>query len=204
MAVIASYGDSVIYKSDVQTLSGPEYISDNVISIFMELLNAKCSDVFSLSPSVVQLMKMTQITQLKEMFEGLELHQYQIIFCPVNDSNSSTSHVSGQHWSLLCYVHSQACFFHLDSSNSFNDVDAKGIASRISSLLLLGEHNCQFKTLSCSQQNNGYDCGLYVIYFAKQIINDYIKLHKFDSKCILDPLPVQYRSHLLSEIEELS
>ena len=201
MATIVSYGDSVLYASDLKTLSNPEYITDNVISVFMELINKKSNDVYCLSPSVVQLMKMTPETHITEIFEGLELSQYQIILCPVNDSNSSTSSVSGQHWSLLCYICNQSIIYHLDSSTPFNETDAQEIASKLS--VVLAKPKLQCKSLCCSQQNNGFDCGVYVIYFAKQIIDSYIEFHKFDDKCIKNPLPKLYRSRLLSEIEEI-
>ena len=200
MKVVASFGDTVLYKSDLLTLTNPEYITDNIISLFLEMLNEECSSVYSISPSVVQLMKLTEPSYLIEMFAGLELNQYEIVLCPVNDSRSSTSQLSGQHWSLLCYIRDQSTVFHIDSLNSFNAAETKLMTSKLSALV---GKPLACKNLCCAQQDNGYDCGIYVIYFSREIVDSF-KLGKcFNAKCVQKPLPGSYRNRLISDIEKL-
>ena len=201
MSIAASFGDTVLYNSDLITLTSPEYITDNVISIFLEMLNEKCSDVYSIPPSVVQLMKLTEQSNLVEMFGGLDLNSYEIVLCPVNDSRSASSRISGQHWSLLCYVRNQSTVYHIDSLNAFNAAETKIIASKLS--VLLGR-SLQCKNLCCTQQTNGFDCGIFVIYFAREIVNSF-KHHKcFKSSSVQQPMPEFYRDSLASDLRNLN
>ena len=200
MKIVASFGDTVLYNSDLLTLSSPEYITDNVISLFLEMLNEECEEVFSISPSVVQLMKLTEPSMIVEMFAGLELSEYQIVLCPVNDSRSTTSEMSGQHWSLLCYIRDQSTVFHIDSLNAFNAAETKVLASNLS---LLSGQSLRCKNLCCAQQKNGYDCGIHVIYFAREIVKSFKLSKTFDAKIVQKPLPELYRNCLISDIEKL-
>jgi hypothetical protein len=200
MSVVASLGDTVLYKSDLLTLSSPEYITDNVISLFLEMLNEECGAVYSIPPSVVQLIKLTDTPSLVEMLSDLKLSKYEIVLCPVNDSRSTTSQMSGQHWSLLCYVQDQSTVYHIDSLNSFNAAETKIMASKLSALF--GKSlNC--KNLCCAQQDNGYDCGIYVIFFARQIVKSFELSGGFDVRSVQKTLPKSYRSNLISDIETL-
>lgn len=200
MSIAASFGDTVLYSSDLITLTSPEYITDNVISIFLEMLNEECPKVYSISPSVVQLMKLTQQSNLVEMFGGLDLNSYEIVLCPVNDSRSASSRMSGQHWSLLCYVRNQSTVFHIDSLNAFNAAETKVMTAKLS--VLLGK-SLQCKNLCCAQQSNGFDCGIFVIYFAREIVKSF-KQHKcFKSSSVQKPLPDFYRNSLTSELQKL-
>lgn len=200
MPVVASFGDTVLYDSDIAILESPEYLTDNIISLFTEILNEECEGVYCIPPSVVQLMKLTDAPNLEDMFAGLELERYDIILCPVNDSRSATSTLSGQHWSLLCYVRKQATVFHIDSLNAFNAAETKLMCSKLSKLL---DKRLVSKNLCCAQQKNGYDCGVYAIFFAKSIVECFKSSGTFEAKCVQNALPNSYRKVLISEISSL-
>ena len=201
MSPTIAYGDTVLYPADIASLANPEFVTDSVISLCLEVFNEQCNKVYSISPSVIQLMKMTPSSQLKEMFSALELPNFDIILCPVNDSDSVTSQMSGQHWSLLCYVKKEGIVYHIDSANSFNAGSAKLITDKLSALL---SASLKCRNLCCAQQNNGYDCGVFVIYFCEQIFKFFKSNKCFDSKIVQSSLPRNYRSDLLADIKAVA
>ena len=194
------YGDTVLYQDDIKSLGGREFLTDSVISLFLEILNETSSKAFAVSPSIVQLMKMTDENQLNEMFGPLELEKFDVVLLPVNDSRSVSSTLSGAHWSLLCYVRSEQTAYHIDSASSFNATDAKKIIQKLS---VLTKIRIQGKNMCCSQQTNGHDCGVYVIYFARCIVDSFVKNGRFESETVQNRLPNGYRQGLLDQIKYL-
>ena len=197
-----TYGDTVLYADDIKSLKNPEYLTDSVISLFFELLTSECLEAILLSPSIVQLIKFSDIASITAMFSVLELDKYKVILCPVNDSASRTSAISGEHWSLLCIVKDDNVAYSIDSANNFNVSECQEIVPKLS-VLLKPDNKTEkfaFENLACTQQENGYDCGVHVIYFARQIIRNFSANGKFDGRVVRRCLPFNYRTALYSEL----
>ena len=194
-----SYGDSVLYPCDVKSIINDEYITDNVISYFFDYLSNKSKKVNCLSPSVVQLIKMTTTSQLDAIIDSTEMSDFEMIVLPINNS-FNTAKVSGEHWSLLCYVKCDKTCYHIDSLNGSNSASAKLISRHLNSILKT-DNRCL--NLCCAQQNNGYDCGPHVIFNATQIVYYYLKNQQFNADLVQMPLPRNYRNGLILEIENI-
>lgn len=198
-SLIASFGDAQLYKSDLETLNNPtEYLTDNVISIFLEILTAKSPSTYCVSPEVVQLMKLSPPSELTEMFGGLDLPQYELVMFPVNNSEDFTNALSGSHWSLLIHIKQDKSFYHIDSCNNLNAKAASKLTKKLSYDLLKGTTG-QCQALNCTQQTNGYDCGVFVVYFARLISKSFNELKRFDSKIVQQIVPGDYRSTMRTD-----
>ena len=100
----------------------------------------------------------------KEILADTSENQYALMpkkkltFIPINDG--------GTHWSLLVFSFAKRSFVHYDSSHlNTNDPFAKEMASTVASLFSFSTYSID--SANCAKQNNGYDCGVYLIMHAE-------------------------------------
>lgn len=176
-SIVLNYHDSLLNSSDVVLLTGPFWLNDKIIGFCFEYFE---NDLFKqavdrmrfLNPSIVQLAKLADDSEVSSILQPLDLQSCQLIFIPINDN--STLHPGGSHWSLLVCDKNRKEFFHFDSSGSscWNDSSAKIICKKF---------NHYFGTLydvtnpRCPTQTNGYDCGVFVIAIAEKLAELYLK-----------------------------
>lgn len=85
----------------------------------------------------------------------------------------------GSHWSLLCYVRCQTTFYHCDPSKSvLNLTSATNLAARLSDYLQL-QNSPRLEKICGPTQDNGHDCGLYIVLDTEYIIKNSANLDKF-------------------------
>ncbi|KAG7159574.1 Mediator of RNA polymerase II transcription subunit 31-like [Homarus americanus] len=115
---------------------------------------------------VTQLIKMGDANELPIFLDPLDARFKDYIFLPVND-NSSVIASGGSHWSLLVYSRFDNKWYHYDSQRGANYRDARCLVQRINTYLnrdipasLIDAH--------CTQQDNSYDCGAFVMTYAHQ------------------------------------
>lgn len=112
-------------------------------------------------PEVTQAIKLTgNPLEVNEMFlEPLNFRDRTIIFFAIN--NNSKDRAGGSHWSLCVYSKTENLFYHFDSLFSSNLSSCKELV-RILKICL----NCpsaQIESVVCTQQNNSFDCGVFVL-----------------------------------------
>ncbi|MDH2357873.1 Ulp1 family isopeptidase, partial [Bradyrhizobium sp. SSUT112] len=79
------------------------------------------------------------------------------LFLPVSDASPTDRGRRGEHWSLLLVDRrdrERPVAYHYDSARGFNDRPAQRLAERLGANL---------QAASMRQQNNGYDCGVFVV-----------------------------------------
>ncbi|CAB3234073.1 unnamed protein product [Arctia plantaginis] len=104
---------------------------------------------------------MVKTDEIHTFLNPLGISFKQFVFFPLNDNNTPDV-AGGSHWSLLVYSKPENSFFHFDSSYVSNHNAAWEFASHlIPYLTKVGSIN--FADKDCSQQTNGYDCGIHVI-----------------------------------------
>ncbi|KAJ2881547.1 Cleavage polyadenylation factor subunit clp1 [Coemansia aciculifera] len=106
-----------------------------------------------------------------------DMHSKEIIFIPINNSNSFV-HVeggSGSHWSLLIYVkHVNPTYHYYDSMANINYQYALAVKSKLDVILFgAGSQGPPMITHSCPQQENGSDCGIFVILYTDLLARRY-------------------------------
>ena len=178
--VVLSYHDYILRQDDVNLLEGPYWLNDAVIGFYFEYLGQKYKEskpkLFFTSPELTQLLKLTDPHEYPIFLDIIEAKDKDFIFFPLNDCNSRKS-AGGTHWSLMVFSKSEKICYYFDSSRGWNSSFAKEFSRGIMSYLL-EKTNGRFAEMDCPQQENGYDCGLYV-HCLTDIISEYIlETHK--------------------------
>ncbi|XP_012282015.1 sentrin-specific protease 8-like [Orussus abietinus] len=167
--VILSYYDYLIRQRDVDLLQGPRWLNDTILGFYFEYLNRTSSskDIFFISPELTQLLKMTGPEDYSAFLDPLDISQCKILCFALNDCSSKDS-VGGSHWSLLVFSRREEKCFHFDSSKGMNQRIARLFSKKIIRYSLDKEAD-NYVESDCPQQDNGYDCGLFVLCFADLI-----------------------------------
>ncbi|GBN59738.1 Sentrin-specific protease 8 [Araneus ventricosus] len=184
--VVLNYENCLLRQSDVELLTPPSWLNDNIIAFWFEYLE---NEVYKdhkkvlgfVCPQVVQYLKFGLPEDVKSTVEGLELDTKQYILFPVNDCRAQTV-PGGTHWSLLAYNASENSFEHYDSyPGSCNLPVAESLAKVLAMFLrnsLKGGHPPVIHEMPCTQQVNTYDCGMHVICNAEGLCKKFITKDK--------------------------
>ncbi|CAO3687308.1 hypothetical protein G6F70_002391 [Rhizopus microsporus] len=176
--LILSYHDVVIRQSDLKTLEPGQWLNDTMLSFHMEFLERtfvpKEANYLFLRPGMVQLITFIEgdVTQLEAVLPS-NMDKYEAVFMPINDGQPSAAY-SGTHWSLMVFIRGTNSFYYYDTLRFNNLRDAELTCKRIQPLLKL-DKPAQFIPSSAPQQDNGSDCGLYVIAMIDYILERLLK-----------------------------
>lgn len=180
--LVLSYHDCVLRRADLNLLDGPCWLNDAIIGFYFEHLGQKYNlsspKLLFISPELTQLLKLTDTKDYSIFLDPLKAKESDFIFFPVNDCDSK-SRAGGSHWSLMVFAKNEKTFFYYDSSSDMNGIVAKDF-SRVITSYLVGNGSSQFVTVECPQQENGYDCGLFVLCFADVIAEHILKTSKIE------------------------
>ena len=205
--IVLSYHDSLLKQSDVDLLTGPHWLNDQIISFFFEYLTRDVyktnESLLFVSPEVTQCLKMVSPEEV-EMFLGpVNATEKSIIFFALNDQSQNAA--GGSHWSLLVWCKSQGTFYHYDSSTPSNHHVAEEMALKLRGFL--GHPNAMVKGGKCLQQANSYDCGVHLIAQAEFLAKQFTKSQDCNlesPKLIQRQLVTHKREEIVSLIEELA
>jgi len=168
------YYDVEIYESEMGVLSGRGWLTDNLVSAYFRYMEVdkykdmKKTTLFMDATVTSYAVREDDVEDFADIFEESEIHKKQRIFFPMNDSDGLKAN-GGTHWTLLVFDRDRGSFFHYDSSKgSRNDANVKKLIKKLLPLLKLADADkCTLENVkSCPQQENSYDCGLFVCKFA--------------------------------------
>lgn len=164
--IVLSYHDYLLRISDVALLERNDWLNDVIIGFYFEYLNQQYRNdkqLLFIGPEVAQLLKMQDPSHYNIFLDPIEATNYNFIFFPLNDCDSNKA--GGSHWSLLIYSHLEKMCYHFDSSSNINGSSAKKLARKVTKYFLEKSEK-RYIEMNCPQQNNSYDCGLYVLCLA--------------------------------------
>ncbi|KAE8900434.1 hypothetical protein PF005_g21963 [Phytophthora fragariae] len=179
---VLNYHDVQLYESDVALFSGRQWLNDNTINFYLQYLTQTVAsdDVLFMDPAVVscQLHQCEDEDEFQDLARGVNLAERQLCLIPVTDNDSLGGNSS--HWSLLLFADGE--FRHFDSSAGHNQHAARRVAKSFELLLkATGRHDGEGaadrveEVPDAPQQQNGYDCGMYVLvlaeYFCRRHVN---------------------------------
>lgn len=105
--IIVSYHDSIVRRSNLQTLNPANWLDDNIINFTLEYLqyDSKYSAneqhlLTFVTPPVVQLLKMTDDAFAEQLLQSLDFNEKRFVLLPIND-NKQVNIFGGSHWSLI-------------------------------------------------------------------------------------------------------
>ncbi|XP_015109100.2 sentrin-specific protease 8 [Diachasma alloeum] len=171
--IILSYHDVLIRKNDLQTLENHSWLNDTIIGFYFDYLEREKTKespeniVFS-SPELSQLLKLMDVQDYGAILDSRITQETDFVFFPVNNCDDRED-PGGAHWSLLVYSKPEGSCFHLDSSGGFNGTIARAFSRKILEFLTGGKGK-GFVEVKCPQQENSYDCGIFVLCFAEVIL----------------------------------
>ncbi|XP_011867158.1 PREDICTED: sentrin-specific protease 8-like [Vollenhovia emeryi] len=202
--IVLSYHDYLLRASDVALLEKNDWLNDIIIGFYFEYLNQQYKDsrLLFIGPEVAQLLKMQDSSQYNIFLDPIEATNYDFVFFPLNDCDSNEA--GGSHWSLLIYSHTEQMCYHFDSSGGINDFSATKLARKVTKYFLEKQER-KYTEMKCPQQNNNYDCGLYVLCLADVISRHAIrnsKVNECDCSIVTKMVPTK-RTDLLKLIYEL-
>ncbi|XP_076765830.1 sentrin-specific protease 8 [Xylocopa sonorina] len=178
--IVLSYYDYLLRARDVALLQGSQWLNDVIIGFYFEYLDETLNKkgpklLYFISPELTQLLKMTDPSQYDIFFNPTNMSECRCIFFPLNNCNKKDA-AGGSHWSLLVYSKQDKTCYHFDSSKGYNNSTASKFAENLMSYFLdKDESNKKFVDVDCPQQDNGYDCGIYVLCLADVITEHVIK-----------------------------
>lgn len=203
--IILSYHDALLKQSDVDLLTGPFWLNDQIISFYFEYLSRdvyKDDDSYLfISPEVTQCLKLVSGPEVEIFLAPLNATDKRIAFFALNDNMRNAA--GGSHWSLLVWVKPVQTFYHFDSATPSNKEVSQSIVEKIK-----GYFACPgglLKEGKCLQQSNSYDCGVHVIAQAEFLAKLLLKQNDLDAVNLVQRQIVNHkREHILSLIETLS
>ncbi|XP_071082261.1 sentrin-specific protease 8-like [Haliotis cracherodii] len=203
-AIVLSFNDSLIRQGDLRLLEDPGWLNDKLIGFCFEYFereqfNHSADRLCFISPSFTQLLKLSPVEELVVLLEPLGLPTKQFVFLAVNNNNSCDQ-VGGSHWSLLVYVRSSQEFRHYDSAGHSNEAIAKKLAYRLQPHVHAPYGRMKFVEMDCPQQQNGYDCGMYVISVSEHLCKEFCE---FAGIPLADAVTVNSISNKRTSIKDL-
>lgn len=105
------------------------------------------------------------------IFDPLEVQKRSFIIFAINNNNEDKA--GGSHWSLCVYSKPDNTFFHFDSSGYFNHIPCDQLVNIVKKSFK--DPSAEFQTVDCLQQNNSYDCGIYVLCHADLVCKTIMK-----------------------------
>ena len=183
--------DTCLDDEDLESLEDGIWISDSVIALWLKYLQEEICDEDSkmlfIPPSVTQLLKEGFTDDFSLILEPLNIWQKKYVFLAVNNNTAKTKS-GGQHWSLLMYTIKENMWYYYDSMNNLNLKEARYLVGRLQDYLRPGA-SPNITEAVCSQQNNNYDCGVYTMAYAHEIVNrltENSQVSKEINRCIFD------------------
>ncbi|EGZ10304.1 ubiquitin1-specific protease [Phytophthora sojae] len=171
---VLNYHDVQLYESDVALFSGRQWLNDNAVNFYLQFLTQTVAsdDVLLMDPAVVSclLHQCEDEDEFQDLARGVNLAQRRLCLVPVTDNDLLGGDSS--HWSLLLFAKGE--FRHFDSSAGHNRHAARRVARSFEHLLkATGRHDGDGaadrveEVQDAPQQQNGYDCGVYVLVLAE-------------------------------------
>ncbi|GMF28133.1 unnamed protein product [Phytophthora fragariaefolia] len=176
---VLNYHDVQLYEADVALFPTRQWLNDNAVNFYLQFLTqtAASRDVLLMDPAVASclLHQCEDDDELRDLARGVELAQRRLCLIPVTDNDALGA--GSSHWSLLRYAAGE--FQHFDSSAGHNRRAARRVAKAFERLLAVagrldgkGAADRVQEAPDAPQQQNGYDCGMYVLvlaeYFCRQ------------------------------------
>jgi sentrin-specific protease 8 len=184
-AIVLNYHDSLLRESDLKLLDESNWLNDQIISFVFEYFEyekynslVEENKIIFLNPNFTQILKINNdMGQLIEVFlDPLEVLKTEVIIFPINN-NSTATIAGGSHWSIMAIYKNEHRFVHYDSFHSANKEIAIKIYNKFKSYF---QCNHFHEEITCPQQSNTSDCGVYLLAIADAIANSLLTKTSLD------------------------
>ncbi|CAD1812157.1 Ulp1 protease family, C-terminal catalytic domain protein [Candida parapsilosis] len=182
-----------VYKSDLEHILPGEWINDNNISLIYELIKETFIDSGScrpftnqiqlLFPSVVQLVQHFPASDIENLLPMDDLKKSKFIFLPINMIDEPLEELdletanNGDHWVLGILSLLDDKLYIYDSMRIDDDIKGdqqlQNLCKKLESCSNLVRGKIKVVQLSCDQQRNFDDCGVFVVMITCYLVNQF-------------------------------
>ena len=168
-----------ITNEDMESLKDEKLITDQA----MTYATARClgkyepviekEGIIILQPNVSYMLQKAQIPEtIEDIRRGLKTKEKKWEIYLINNREDPYKGSEGSHWSIAVYNKRDGKFLHYDTIKGLNEAKAK--CTMLNALSLesfnIGGELPRYVDAKCIQQENGFDCGAYVILHLPRII----------------------------------
>ncbi|KAG2377413.1 hypothetical protein C9374_009324 [Naegleria lovaniensis] len=209
------YDSQTLSDEDILLLTGKHWLNDNMINFyFLYLENEKYkehqNEYCFMAPSVSFWVSMIEDEQdIKAALDPLKVQEKQLIFIPINDNTDIEAvNGGGSHWSLVVFERKnnqqegKCKFYYFDSGGAMNKRAAQKCIEKMAPHFGdCGALDVKLVVKDAPQQNNGYDCGVYVAAMSDYIAEHGVSDSNID-KVITPSFVTQLRKDMLDLVEK--
>lgn len=152
----------------------------------------------STGPEVTQAIKlMANPAEVNAIFlEPLNPSSHSLIIFAVN--NNANVRAGGSHWSLCAFSRPDNKFYHFDSLSGSNASSCLSLVKILRTCL--GCPNAKIEDVSCTQQNNSFDCGIFLLCHTDLVCQTFKKSGNLTSIKKLETSKVTGKREEISQI----
>ena len=118
-----------------------------------------------IEPSVAHWLKCSNKEETQVALDTMQADQKENIFIPIC-KRADDDKEGGEHWSLMLYNRDNNTWFHMDPIKGYNSAVAQNLINNINFYVFKGKRP-KFIEVTCTQQDNNYDCGPFVGLFTR-------------------------------------
>ena len=185
---LISLNGTNLCKEDIESLNDGKYVTDQVIEFYMQSCmqsyeghteaNKRRERIKIIGPAMTYLLqKEDSKSAIKQHKKELNLNNHEWVIYTINNNSDPEKGDGGTHWSLLIYRKKDNKYIYFDSVKEVNLKHAKELITNLAvdneSFGINGDLPT-YKVAKCKQQNNSFDCGIYVMAYMSVIISNII------------------------------
>jgi len=197
---VLDYHDTLLRVRDVCLLTGPNWLNDAILGFYFSFLQKDKYASLRRSVSFVDASVSFLVANVAEgdvagILDPLGLQNTEISLFPVSNNEDVEVPEGGSHWSLLVFRKGERggmdTFEHYDSAGAVNERAASGLVAAVTPHLCNSRrHKFTSSPAATPRQDNGHDCGLYVLAVADAAVTPHLcnsRRHKFTSSPAATP-----------------
>ena len=170
-----------VSKEDRMSLEYGKNVTCTIISLFTKKFENNNTEILEknkiliIQPAMTQLLQLGERTNVKEQKKHLNITKYDWIFFPISNRENPMEGDGGKHFSLLIFSKREHKFLHFDPVNGINRKNALDLMTNVMNSEI-DNNECyfykqpDFEEAKCGQQQNGFDCGPFVIEYMTEAI----------------------------------
>jgi sentrin-specific protease 8 len=169
------YYGVTLYRSDIDCIKKDDWLTDSAISFWQEYLEHVKLPLFPranivLLKATMSIMLSTadpqSLTLIREALPNFSQSTH--IFLPINNAMNPEGGDDGTHWSLLLVSVIDGVAFHYDSMGTHNEQCGYVVSQKVGQLLGGPLRFTQMQ--DTPQQENSYDCGVFVCFIMEKLL----------------------------------
>ena len=183
---LISLNGTNLCKEDIESVNDGKYVTDQVIEFFMQSCmqsyeerteaNNTRERIKIIGPAMTYLLqKEDSKSTIKQHKKELNLNNHEWVIYTINNNSDPEKGDGGTHWSLLIYRKKDNKYIYFDS---VKEVNLRHVKELITNLAVDNESFGMngdlptYKVAKCKQQNNSFDCGIFVMVYMSAIISN--------------------------------